>query len=55
MDNKFTLENAVGKCAKTLKGNAPNDTDPSLYQSCFCCGDKYNPNPSLGCPLSPWA
>lgn len=54
-NTRFTLQNAIGKCAKSLKGNHPSSADTSLYKSCFCCGDIYNAGSSLGCPKSPWA
>lgn len=53
LKNRFTLINVVGNCATTLKNNVPS-IDSSLYKSCFCCGDAYNPDPSLNCPASPW-
>jgi hypothetical protein len=52
---RFTLLNTVGNCGTQLKDNYLYDSDPSLYKSCFCCGDKYNPDPSLNCPVSPWS
>lgn len=55
VDYKFTLQNAIGNCAKTLGNDYTADKDASLYKSCFCCGDFYNPASSLGCPVSPWS
>jgi hypothetical protein len=53
-DKKFVLFKPVGMCAINLSSNSPSGADPLLYKSCFCCGDKYNPDPSLGCPANPW-
>lgn len=52
--NQFEIENAVGECGTSLKNDYPWGSNPSYYKSCFCCGEKYNPDPSLGCPVSPW-
>lgn len=40
------------KLLKLLFLGATNET---LYEYCVCCGNKYNPDPSLGCPKNPWA
>jgi hypothetical protein len=54
-DNRFTLENAVGRCSTSLEGDYPGLIDNTLYKSCFCCGHTYDPPLSLGCPKNPWS
>lgn len=55
--NSFMLHNSVGNCAgKQSWGNHWGYlADQSKYSYCICCGDKYDPEASLGCPDSPWA
>lgn len=55
MNNSFMLMDAIGNCATYLHNNRPFHANKSLYKSCFCCGNKYNPDPSLNCPISPWS
>jgi hypothetical protein len=54
-NNAFTLRKPIENCAKTIKEDRPDLVDTHLYKKCFCCGDKYNPHHSLGCPVNPWA
>ncbi|KAI6190995.1 Cathepsin B-like isoform X1 [Aphelenchoides bicaudatus] len=55
-DNTFTLDNAVGQCTKRQVQFYDEYTPYSTeYSYCACCGDTYNPHPSLECPSNPWA
>jgi hypothetical protein len=51
INNTFRIEKPIENCGQHLIEDEPADVIPSLYKSCFCCGEKYNPNPSLNCPV----
>jgi hypothetical protein len=48
---KFIIQEAVGNCGRSLKNNNPGFANPLLYKRCVCCGNEYNPDSSLNCPV----
>ncbi len=55
--NSFVLNKPRGQCTKHQLEGIEDDgrsPDEDLLSYCVCCGDDYNPDPLMNCPLSPW-